>query len=119
MDKCIVVYLRDYYIDLCCQKVCSRWSIVRIVGLLVTVKEMVLLTDIDLFETKAKEMLTAAPKKTRFSTKYKKSGPVFTMKVTDGTQTYKLKVTKETAMKQSQKVITSLMHMMTSNDLLK
>ena len=80
---------------------------------------MVLLTDIDQFENKAKEMLQAAPKKTRLSTKLKKTGPVFTLKVTDGTQTYKFKATKDVAVKRAQKVIASLMNMMTSTELLK
>lgn len=104
---------------LCHQKVSTSILIVSISGQLVPVGKMVLLTDIDEFENKAKEMLKAAPKKTRLSTKFKKTGPVFTMKVTDGTQTYKLKATKDNAVKQAQKVITSLMHMMTSSELLK
>lgn len=79
---------------------------------------MVLITDIEQFEQKAKEMFRKAPGKTRLSTKHKKKGPVFTMKVTDGTECFRLKITKEAGVKQAQKVIASLMHLITSSEML-
>ena len=79
---------------------------------------MVFLNDIDQFEQKAKELFRVSPGKTRLSTKYKKTGPVFTMKVTDGKQCYRLKITKDAGVKQAQKVIASLMHLITSSELI-
>jgi len=79
---------------------------------------MVKVTDIEAFEKAAKEMLKVSPKKTRLTTKFRKSVPVFTVKITDGRQCYKMKITKEQGVKAAQKVIVALMHMMTSSELL-
>jgi hypothetical protein len=80
---------------------------------------MVLIGDIEVFEKTAKELLRATPKKTRLSTKFRRlGGPVFTMKVSDGRVCYKIKITKEQGVRAAQKVISALMHMMTSSELL-
>jgi hypothetical protein len=79
---------------------------------------MVLLTDIDAFEQNAIAMLRASPKKTRFTTKHRKTGPVFTLKITDGRQSYKMKITKQEGIRPAQKVIATIMHLMTSPELI-
>ena len=79
---------------------------------------MVLLTNIDEFETKAKELIKNAPKKARLTTKYKKEQQIFEMKITDGKDCYKIKIDKESQFRQSQKIIAQLMHLMTSNELM-
>lgn len=79
---------------------------------------MVLITDIAEFENKAKEIIKNCPKKAKLSTKYRKEGPIFTMKVTDNKSCYKIKVTKDSTLKQAQKIIDVLMHMMVSSELL-
>ena len=80
---------------------------------------MVLIDDIDLFESKAKSMISSQPKKTRLTTKFKKEGPVFVMKVTNGPETYKIHIVKEQTLKHSQRLIAQLMHLMTSPELMK
>lgn len=79
---------------------------------------MVLLTKVEDFEGKAKEMIKRAPKKARLTTKYKKAGPVFVMKITDGKECYKVNIVEESDFKQSQKIIAQLMHLMTSTELM-
>lgn len=79
---------------------------------------MVLLTDISQFEQKAKEMIQAEPKKARLTTKYKKNTHVFVMKIFDGKEAYKIHIIKENDFKASQKLISSLLLLMTSESLL-
>ena len=79
---------------------------------------MVLLTNIEEFETKAKELIKHSPKKARLTTKYKKADHIFVMKITDGAQCYKIKIDKESQFRQSQKIIAQLMHLMTSSELM-
>jgi hypothetical protein len=79
---------------------------------------MVLVTDLSVFEQRAQEMIRQSPKKTRLTTKIRKSPPVFTMKVTNGPQCYKIKITKEVTIKLAQRVIGTLTGLMTSNDLI-
>jgi len=79
---------------------------------------MVLIDDIDLFEVKAKDMIRNDPKKTRLTTKHKKEGPVFVMKVTNGKECYKIKIVKDQVLKQAFKIIAQLLHLMTSNELI-
>lgn len=80
---------------------------------------MVLLGTVEEFEAKAKDMILADPKKARLTTKYKKAEPVFVLKITDGKQTYKCEVTTEANLHKAQKLIASLMHLMTSPELMK
>jgi hypothetical protein len=80
---------------------------------------MVVITEIDVFEKTAKDMLKASPKATRLTTKFRRADvPVFIMKVTDGRHSCKMIITKEQGVKAAQKIIATLMHMMTSTDLL-
>jgi hypothetical protein len=79
---------------------------------------MVVVTDIDAFEASAIAMVKAAPKQTHLTTKFRKAGPVFTLRITDGRQSVRLKITKTEGIRSAQKVIASLMHAMTSAELL-
>jgi hypothetical protein len=79
---------------------------------------MVLLTDIDAFEQKAKELVRKYPKAARFTTKFRKSVPVLTLRLTNGRETYKMRIAKDSMVRQVQKMIASLMHLMASNELL-
>ena len=79
---------------------------------------MVLVNDLSTFEQKAKEIIRGNPKKAKLSTKYRKEGPIFTMKVTDNTKCYKIKISKDSTFKQAQKVIGTLINLMTSSELL-
>jgi hypothetical protein len=74
---------------------------------------MPLLTDIEVFERTAVEMYHASPKKTLFSTKYRRTGPAFTMKITDGTHCFKIKVVKQDGIRAAEKVVATIMHLMT------
>lgn len=79
---------------------------------------MVHLTDINQFEQKAKEMIQADPKKTRLTTKYKKDTHIFVMKIFNGKEAYKIHIVKENDFRASQKLISSLLLLMTSESLL-
>ncbi|EAY18360.1 hypothetical protein TVAG_045620 [Trichomonas vaginalis G3] len=79
---------------------------------------MVLLTDIKVFEEKAKEMIQADPKKTRLTTKYKKDSHIFVMKIFNGKDAYKINIEKENDFKESQRIISSLLHLMTNEKLI-
>jgi hypothetical protein len=78
---------------------------------------MVLVTDIDAFEASAIAMVKASPKQTHLTTKFRKTGPVFTLKITDGRQCIRMKIMKTEGIRSAQKVIASLMHAMTSAEL--
>jgi hypothetical protein len=80
-------------------------------------RAMVLVTDIEAFEASAIAMVKASPKQTHLTTKFRKTGPVFTLKITDGRQCIRLKITKTEGIRSAQKVIASLMHAMTSAEL--
>lgn len=79
---------------------------------------MVLIKDIKVFEEKAKEMIQTDPKKTRLTTKYKKDSHVFVMKIFNGKDAYKIDIETENDFKESQRIIASLLHLMTNEKLL-
>jgi hypothetical protein len=80
---------------------------------------MVLITEIEVFEKTARDMLRAPPRKTRLTTKFYRSDPsIFPIRITDGRQLFQMEFTKEQGVKAAQTVISTLMHMMTSTELL-
>lgn len=81
---------------------------------------MVLLTDIEDWGKKAQALITKSPNKTRLSVKYRKQGnAVLAMKITDGKECYRIKITTDTGFKRAQDLISTITNYMASNEIMK
>jgi hypothetical protein len=75
---------------------------------------MVLITDLDLFQTQAEAMIRQFPAKARLTTKIRKSPPIFTMQITDGKLCYKMKITKDATMRAAYRVVHYLLRVLSN-----
>lgn len=79
---------------------------------------MVLIEKVSEFGSAAINMVKNKPKKTRLTTKFRKDKKVFVLKLTDGPETIKCNISNNADFDEAQKLISSLLHLMSDEALL-